>query len=117
MSAAAIEGGYQQATSDPEVTLWIPSDDQVDPEFSIVIPALNEQLTISDFIGWCREGLRAAGVRGEILIVDSSTDRTSEIALAKGARVLRTPMRGLGRAYIDSLPFIRGKSEAPQPNL
>jgi glycosyltransferase involved in cell wall biosynthesis len=46
---------------------------------------------------------------GEILIVDSSTDGTAEIALAGGARVLCTPRRGLGRAYIDALPYIRGR--------
>src|SRR5262249_52955197 len=34
---------------------------------------------------------------------------TAEIAVARGARVLKTPKRGLGRAYIDALPFIRGK--------
>ena len=76
---------------------------------SIVVPALNEELTIGDFVDWCQEGLRKAGARGEILIVDSSTDRTAEIALPRGARVLKAPKRGLGRAYIDSLPFIRGK--------
>ena len=47
---------------------------------------------------------------GEILIVDSSHRRAPpSSALAGGARVLRTPKRGLGRAYIDALPFIRGK--------
>jgi glycosyltransferase involved in cell wall biosynthesis len=95
--------------SDPEIELMLPADDVADPELSIVIPALNEQLTIADFIDWCKEGLAKAGVVGEILIVDSSTDRTREIALSKGARVLATPKRGLGRAYIDSLPYIRGK--------
>ncbi len=95
--------------SDPEIDLLIPADDVADPEFSIVIPALNEELTISDFIAWCQEGMRKAGVRGEILIVDSSKDRTAELALAGGARVLKTPKRGLGRAYLDALPFIRGK--------
>ena len=95
---------------DPELELLVSEDDAVeDPEFSIVIPALNEELTIGDFIDWCKEGLAKAGVTGEILIVDSSTDRTREIALSKGARVLKAPKRGLGRAYIDSLPFIRGK--------
>ena len=89
--------------------LLIPRDDVADPEISIVIPALNEQITISDFIDWCHLGLRNAGVDGEILIVDSSTDGTAELALARGARVLKTPKRGLGRAYIDALPFIRGK--------
>ncbi len=95
--------------ADPEIELLVPADDVADPEFSIVIPALNEQLTIADFIAWCHEGMRKAGVRGEILIVDSSKDRTAELALAGGARVLKTPKRGLGRAYLDALPFIRGK--------
>jgi hypothetical protein len=81
--------------------------DQVD--LSIVIPALNEELTITDFVAWCKQGLEEAGVDGEILIVDSSTDRTAELALAAGARVLRVPKRGLGRAYIDALPHIRGR--------
>jgi hypothetical protein len=94
---------------DRELELLIPDDDVEAPEFSIVIPALNEQLTMEMFIEWCKDGLRRPGVSGEILIVDSSTDRTAEIALAGGARVLKSPRRGLGRAYIDSVPFIRGK--------
>jgi len=94
---------------DPEVSLHVPEQDVADPELSIVIPALNEQLTIEDFVKWCQEGMQKAGVRGEILIVDSGQDRTKEIALANGARVLKTPKRGLGRAYQDAIPYIRGK--------
>ena len=94
---------------DPEIELLIPDDDVADPELSIVVPALNEQLTIADFVRWCKEGLAKAGCTGEILIVNSSTDETGPIALKNGARVLNSPKRGLGRAYIDSLPFIRGK--------
>jgi glycosyltransferase involved in cell wall biosynthesis len=97
------------AAHDPEISLALPDKDVADPEFSIVIPALNEELTISDFVSWCHEGMSKAGVRGEILIVDSGKDRTRELALAGGARVLTTPKRGLGRAYQDALPFIRGK--------
>jgi glycosyltransferase involved in cell wall biosynthesis len=95
--------------ADPDVELLLPQADVASPELSIVIPALNEQLTIADFVQWCTEGMRAAGIVGEILIVDSGSDRTTELALAGGARVLRTPKRGLGRAYIDALPYIRGK--------
>lgn len=95
--------------NDEGVELWIPNDDTDDPEVSIVIPALNERLTIGDFVDWCQEGLRKAGVRGEVLIIDSSSDETPRLALEKGARVLKTPQRGLGRAYIDSLPHIRGR--------
>src|SRR6185295_20419300 len=92
-----------------EPELLTPEHDTEDPLLSIVVPALNEQLTIEDFISWCQQGLQKVGVVGEILIVDSSTDRTAELALALGARVLRTPKRGLGRAYQDALPFIRGR--------
>jgi len=111
MSKATMQGASSPEIHDEasDVQLLIPANDVADPELSIVIPALNEALTIALFVDWCHEGLRLAGVRGEILIIDSSTDNTPEIAISKGARVLRTPKRGLGRAYIDALPFIRGK--------
>jgi hypothetical protein len=97
------------APLDPELELLVPAVDVEEPDVSIVIPALNEELTIVDFVRWCHEGLAEAGVVGEILIVDSSTDATAELAVAEGARVLRTPKRGLGRAYMDAIPFIRGR--------
>ena len=78
-------------------------------ELSIVIPAMNEQVTIGEFVDWCCEGLARAGVTGQILIVDSSSDNTPEIAAAHGAEVLQVPKRGLGRAYIDAVPFVRGR--------
>src|SRR3546814_1602352 len=79
------------------------------PVLSIVVPALNEEAVVGTFVDWCHEGLAKAGVPGEVLIVDSSTDRTPEIVLARGGRVLKVPKRGLGRAYIDAVPFIRGQ--------
>ncbi|NWJ94290.1 MAG: glycosyltransferase family 2 protein [Chloroflexi bacterium] len=75
---------------------------------SIVVPCLNEEMVIGEFVDWCFEGLKAANVAGEVLIIDSSTDKSPEIAEAHGARVLRVPKRGLGHAYLDALPHIRG---------
>ena len=94
---------------DPDLELLIPDNDEPDPEVSVVVPAVNEELTVSEFVAWCVEGLRGEGIRGEILIVDSSTDGTAELARQGGARVLKTPKRGLGRAYIDAVPYIRGR--------
>jgi glycosyltransferase involved in cell wall biosynthesis len=108
LDAPAGIGGQPELTP-PELELLVPEDDVDAPEVTILIPAVNEELTVGDFVAWCHEGLNEAGVLGEILIVDSSTDATAEIALAGGARVLRAPKRGLGRAYIDALPFIRGR--------
>jgi glycosyltransferase involved in cell wall biosynthesis len=110
VSAAQGRSGTSAAAGvDPELQLQVPSHDVANPEFSIVIPALNEEKTVGEFVEWCQQGLTGAGVLGEILIVDSSSDRTSEIALQHGARVLRTPRRGLGRAYIDAIPYLRGR--------
>jgi glycosyltransferase involved in cell wall biosynthesis len=107
-SAAAPPAAIQSAGFQGE--LLVPEyGDCVDPELSIVIPACDEALTVGDFVDWCREGMAAAAVQGEVLIVDSSTDATAQIALAHGARVLRVPRRGLGQAYIDAVPHIRGR--------
>lgn len=107
--ADTTDGDVRLLVPDNDVRLLLPDNDESNPELSIVIPALNEALTIGDFVEWCRDGLADAGIRGEILIIDSSDDATGDIALAGGARVLNTPKRGLGRAYIDALPFIRGR--------
>jgi hypothetical protein len=88
----------------------VPAGSEPGPvEVSIVVPSLNEEITAGEFVDWCKEGLGRAGVSGQILIVDSSTDRTPEIVLARGGEVLRTPKRGLGRAYIDATTAIRGQ--------
>ena len=88
----------------------MPANSEPGPvEVSIVVPSLNEEITVGEFVDWCKEGLEKAGVRGQILIVDSSTDKTPEIVLAHGGEVLRTPKRGLGRAYIDAVRYIRGQ--------
>jgi glycosyltransferase involved in cell wall biosynthesis len=76
---------------------------------SIIIPCLNEESVIGSVIDDCIIGIKAANVSGQILIVDSSTDRSPEIAESMGATVVRVPRRGLGQAYLDSLAHIQGK--------
>ena len=94
----------------PVIEHCLPVNSEPGPvEVSIVVPALNEEITAGEFVDWCKQGLERAGVKGQILIVDSSTDKTPEIVLAHGGEVLRTPKRGLGRAYIDAARYIRGK--------
>lgn len=78
-------------------------------ELSVVIPSLNEEATIEETLKQVWEGIRLAGGSGEIVVVDSSSDRTAQIAEACGARVIRSPKKGLGQAYIDAVPHLRGK--------
>ena len=97
------------AARDPLVRLLLPERDIADPLVTILVPTLNEERTVGQFMDWCIEGIARSGLKVEILIADSSSDRTPVIALEKGARVVSAPKRGLGRAYIDAIPFVRGK--------
>lgn len=91
-----------------EPWLEVPSMDVESPRITILVPAMNEEETIETFMEWCHEGLAEAGVPGEIVIVDSSSDRTPELAVAGGARVVHTEPKGLGAAYIEGIKWIRG---------
>ncbi len=70
---------------------------------SVVIPCLNEQEPIG---GVVREVL-AQGVDEVIVVDNGSTDRTAEEAAAAGARVVREPRRGYGRACAAGLARAR----------
>lgn len=64
------------------------------PFVSVVIPALNEEEPIGDVVrAMPRE------IASEVIVVDNgSVDRTAERAREAGARVVREPRRGYGRA-------------------
>ncbi|MDP6933784.1 MAG: glycosyltransferase family 2 protein [Myxococcota bacterium] len=62
------------------------------PEVTVIIPALNEELSL-------RQVLTHLPEVGQVIVVDNgSTDRTSEIARSNGATVVSEPTRGYGRA-------------------
>ncbi|MDD4892122.1 MAG: glycosyltransferase, partial [Phycisphaerae bacterium] len=60
-----------------------------DIELSIVLPCLNERLTLETCIRKARTFLEQSGVSGEIVVGDNgSTDGSQEIARCNGARVV-----------------------------
>ena len=61
---------------------------------------MNEEASIGQVLDEVRAALTGAGIDFDMSIVDTnSKDRTREIALAKGAKVIEEPRRGYGRAY------------------
>ena len=78
--------------------LLLPDRDVADPEVTILVPALNEEGTIGAFVDWCQQGIAESGAAVEILIVDSSTDRTAEIARSKVPVICVPGARRLMRA-------------------
>ncbi len=66
---------------------------------SVIIPTRNEALALEHVLSDL-----PAGLVNEVLVVDSgSTDGTPEIAVRMGARLIREPQRGYGRACLTGL--------------
>jgi glycosyltransferase involved in cell wall biosynthesis len=78
------------------------------PDISIILPAMNEEKTIGRCIERIREGLARCDLTAEIVVSDSSSDRTPEIALSMGARVVHPENRGYGNAYLEGFRQSRG---------
>jgi glycosyltransferase involved in cell wall biosynthesis len=81
-----------------------PSGDKI---VSVVIPCLNEEAPIA---GVVRE-VMAQNVDEVIVVDNGSTDLTAERALSAGARVVREPQRGYGRACAAGLRALRSDAE------
>jgi glycosyltransferase involved in cell wall biosynthesis len=79
-------------------------------DVSVVIPCLDEAETIATCVEKARRGIAAAGLRGEVLVVDNgSLDGTPEIAARAGARVVHEARRGYGSAYLRGFREARGR--------
>ena len=77
------------------------------PYISVIIAALNEEAAIGNVIDSVPRNLA-----DEIVVVDNgSSDRTAEIASAAGARVVKEPIPGYGRAFRSGLRSISPKCE------
>ncbi|MFQ5962101.1 MAG: glycosyltransferase family 2 protein [Candidatus Methylomirabilales bacterium] len=86
---------------------------------TVIIPALNEEEAIGTVVTEVPRDLAS-----EIIVVDNgSTDRTADVAIAAGAKVIREPMRGYGAACLtgamaahnDILVFLDGdRSDDPR---
>ncbi|MGW7284965.1 glucosyl-3-phosphoglycerate synthase [Streptomyces sp. NPDC054847] len=74
---------------------------------SVVLPALNEEATVGEIVTIIRrELMENTPLVDELVVIDSaSTDRTSEVAAAAGARVVHRD------AILPGLPAVAGKGE------
>ncbi|WP_425256815.1 glycosyltransferase family 2 protein [Rubrivivax sp. RP6-9] len=81
-----------------------------DLELTILMPCLNEALTLPACIGKALGFLQRHGVSGEVLIADNgSTDGSQALARSLGARVVDVPRRGYGAALIAGIDAARGR--------
>lgn len=75
-------------------------DTQNNVDLSFVIPCLNEEETIGGVIDEINNALDGSGIKYEIIVSDNgSTDKSKDISLSKGCRVVEERIhKGYGAA-------------------
>jgi glycosyltransferase involved in cell wall biosynthesis len=87
-----------------------PTADERLPLVSVVIPCLDEEENIEACVTAATVAMADAGLAGEVVVVDNaSTDRSAELAVRAGARVISEPRRGYGSAYLAGFAAARGE--------
>lgn len=80
-----------------------------DIELSVVLPCRNEQLAIGQSINQIREILTQNNISGEIIVSDSSSDDSAQIARRLGAIVIKHNQPGYGLAYLNGFAAAKGR--------
>lgn len=79
-------------------------------ELTILMPCLNEALTLPVCIEKAQRFLVQHGIAGEVVVADNgSNDGSVEIARSLGARVIDVPVRGYGAALAAGIEGARGR--------
>jgi glycosyltransferase involved in cell wall biosynthesis len=81
-----------------------------DVDLSVVMPCLNEEVSIAWCVRRAWRGIERTGLRGEVVVCDNgSVDRSVELARGAGARVVCEARRGYGRAYLTGIEASVGR--------
>jgi len=108
MSEKAGSQNNRVSTATATATVALNADAPV--ELSIVMPCLNESLTLGTCIQKALATMKRLGVQGEVIIADNgSTDGSQEIAANLGARVIPVRTRGYGSALRGGIAAARGQ--------
>lgn len=89
--------------------LLVGRDADTTPQLSVVMPTLDEEAGIQTCIDWIKTAVEELQIPTEIIISDSSADRTPEIAREMGAIVVEPDGKGYGYAYRYAFERTRGE--------
>ena len=99
----------QASARKPASSLLLGADSDREPVLSVVMPTMNEEEGIETCLDWIEEAVLELGLPTEIIVSDSSTDRTPEIARERGAIVVEPDQQGYGYAYRYAFERARGE--------
>ena len=108
---ASVHNADTPATSQPSEkpsSHLLPANSEIQPTLTIVMPTLNEEGGIEECIRRIKNALAELEIYGEIIVSDSSTDRTPDIAREHNAIVVEPDAPGYGYAYQYAFEHARG---------
>ena len=111
-SAPSAEAGEREPFVEERLSgreLLLPADSERTPTLSVVMPTLNEEAGVGECIDRVVRALEELQVYGEVIVSDSSTDRTPEVAAERGAVVVTPDRSGYGYAYRYAFRHARGE--------
>lgn len=80
------------------------------PDVSVIIPCLNEEATVGICVRKARSAIERMGLQGEVIVADNgSTDRSAEVAVREGARIVREERKGYGAALLAGFAAAGGR--------
>lgn len=87
-----------------------PVPHQPSVDLTILMPCLNEAKTVAACVRSARAYLDEAAIEGEVLVADNgSTDDSTTVAEAAGARVIHVSQKGYGAALMGGIIEARGR--------
>ncbi len=90
--------------------MFIIKTNHVTPEFTILMPCLNEIATLPLCINDAKKFISDSGISAEILVADNgSTDGSYETAVTLGVHVIKVPEKGYGNALLAGIRKSKGR--------
>ncbi|MFQ5646726.1 MAG: glycosyltransferase family 2 protein [bacterium] len=80
-----------------------------DPEISVILPCRNEEEALGGCISAIKDVLKKHRITGEIIVSDSSTDRSPDIARELGVILVKHDREGYGIAYLEAFKAATGR--------
>ncbi|MAH06848.1 dolichol-P-glucose synthetase [Candidatus Pacearchaeota archaeon] len=79
------------------------------PELSIILPCRNEEQALPICLNQIKEIIKKERLNAEIIVSDSSTDKSPEIAIKNNVILIKHNKEGYGNAYLEGFEKAKGK--------
>jgi glycosyltransferase involved in cell wall biosynthesis len=79
------------------------------PEISIILPCRNEEEALPFCLEKIKKVIKDNNLSAEVIVSDSSTDKSPKIAKEYGAILIKHDKEGYGRAYLEAFKIAKGK--------